>query len=137
MQAGRNTFSLRFGNAILCENIRQELHGKHSLLGVFSGDVLVPEFGGVLRVAIYLELFAKQLGKIDISLSVSYNGKNIVNVQAEIHYKDLRDPAIIATPVIPVHIERPASIVVDVTCNGNTRRCIDKRVRASDTLKRL
>jgi Family of unknown function (DUF6941) len=45
----------KFRNAILCEDIRDEVGNKKSLMGTISGDVLVREFPVTLRLAIYME----------------------------------------------------------------------------------
>lgn len=45
----------QFRNAILCEDVREEIRNKKSLMGVFTGDVVVSEFPARIRMAIYLE----------------------------------------------------------------------------------
>ncbi len=42
-------------NVILCEDIRDEIGNKKSLMGVMAGDILVGEFPATLSVASYLE----------------------------------------------------------------------------------
>jgi hypothetical protein len=48
----------KFRNAILCEDIRDEVGGKNSLMGVFSGDIVVPSFPAQVNVAFFLQYFA-------------------------------------------------------------------------------
>jgi hypothetical protein len=129
MPRSRNTFPIRVGNAVVCENIRQELYGKHSLLGVFSGDVLIDRIDAVLSIAIYIELFAINVGKIDLELIISYDNVDLVKVTSEFDYQDVRNPAIIASPVIQIKLERASIIVVTAKCNGQTKRILEKRVR--------
>jgi hypothetical protein len=45
----------KFRNVIVCEDIRDEMNGKKSLMGVFSGDIVVPSMPAVVRLAVYVE----------------------------------------------------------------------------------
>jgi hypothetical protein len=45
----------KFRNVIVCEDIRDEMNGKKSLMGVYSGDVIVPTMPAVVRFAVYTE----------------------------------------------------------------------------------
>jgi hypothetical protein len=47
-----------FHNVILCEDIRDEVGNKKSLMGVFSGDIVVQGFPAQVQFAIYLEYIA-------------------------------------------------------------------------------
>jgi hypothetical protein len=45
----------RFRSAILCEDIRDEVGNKKSLMGVIGGDILVPSFPSTIKFALFLE----------------------------------------------------------------------------------
>lgn len=45
----------KFRNIILCEDVRDELGNKKSLMGILGGDILVPHFPAVLKIALYME----------------------------------------------------------------------------------
>lgn len=45
----------RYRNIILCEDIRDEVGNKKSLMGMIGGDVLVASFPATIKVAFYLE----------------------------------------------------------------------------------
>jgi hypothetical protein len=45
-------FPINVGNAILCENTRAELGGKYTLIGVYSGDILITELEKVLILSL-------------------------------------------------------------------------------------
>jgi hypothetical protein len=47
----------KFRNAILCDDIRDEVGGKNSLMGVFSGDIVVPHFPASINIAFFLQYF--------------------------------------------------------------------------------
>ena len=44
-----------FRNIIVCEDVREELGNKKSLMGVFGGDIVVLEFPVTLQLAFYIE----------------------------------------------------------------------------------
>jgi hypothetical protein len=47
---------------IVCEDVREEIGGKKSLIGVFPGDILVPQFPITLQLALYLEYRPEKMG---------------------------------------------------------------------------
>jgi hypothetical protein len=48
-------FKRKFRSVIVCEDIREEINGKKSLMGVFSGDIVVQSMPAVIRFAVYVE----------------------------------------------------------------------------------
>jgi hypothetical protein len=42
--------------AIFCTDIREELLGSHTLVGVFPDNLSVPEFPGVLAISLYVRM---------------------------------------------------------------------------------
>ena len=52
--------STKFRNAILCEDIREELGGKHSLMGIVSGDIIVPVIPATIQVAFFTQYFLSE-----------------------------------------------------------------------------
>ena len=45
-------------NIILCEDIRTEVGNKLSLMGIFSGDVVVTEIPATIHLAVYMQYIA-------------------------------------------------------------------------------
>jgi hypothetical protein len=45
----------KFRNVIVCEDIRDEVGNKRSLMGVMAGDILVAGFPATLQIAIFLD----------------------------------------------------------------------------------
>jgi hypothetical protein len=125
----RKLFPLRIGNAILCEEVRQEMFGKLSLLGVYSGDLLVAAFENYLRVAIYVELFAKEVGEKRAEVSISHLGQVVAKISIEFDFKDLRAPVNVVSSAFPIKLERPGTIVIDVSCEGIEKRALEKEVK--------
>ncbi|HET9244674.1 MAG TPA: hypothetical protein VFO15_02615 [Xanthobacteraceae bacterium] len=45
----------KFRNVILCEDIRDEVGAKRSLMGVFGGDIVVQSLPAQIQIAAYIE----------------------------------------------------------------------------------
>src|SRR5271170_3525795 len=130
-------FPIRVGNAIVCEAIRVELGGKHSLLGVFPGDVVVNEFQNFLSISIFIELFAREIGPVHLDAIISYAETDLVQMAADFDFKNLRDPALITTPPFPLPLTGPGIITVRATCRDQKRNLLEKEIRAYDALRDL
>lgn len=46
---------LSFENAIVCEDIRPEKFNKHSLMGIYPGNIIVAEMPTAIQLAVFLE----------------------------------------------------------------------------------
>jgi hypothetical protein len=59
-----------FRNAILCDDIRNERGNKHSLMGVFSGDLVVAKLPAQVYLALYFEHVSEKAGELDVALKL-------------------------------------------------------------------
>jgi hypothetical protein len=130
-------FPLIVKNAMMCEEIRAEFGGKNTLLGVYAGDILVSEVGGYLRAAIYGEFVAKTLGQFTLDGVVNYGATAIAKFQCSFDFRDIRDPGILASPPLAIHLPNESTISVDVSCEGKLIRLVEKQVRISEVLKAM
>src|SRR5271166_1271127 len=48
------TASINISQAIACDDIRQEINGKHILIGVYSGNLGVPSFPNVIALGFWV-----------------------------------------------------------------------------------
>lgn len=69
----------RFKNVIVCEDVREELGGKRSLMGVFPGDIVAPEFPAKLQLSIYIEYAGDETesGALNIDFRLLMNDTEI------------------------------------------------------------
>ena len=99
-------------NAVLCEDIRHEINNKNSLIGVFSGDVLISELPGKVRFAIYYEASVEMPGKIKSEIRLQYADKAAFTAELE---HDVQTKYISsATPPFELVIENEGDFVVSV-----------------------
>ena len=58
----------KFRNIIFCEDIRDEVGNKRSLMGVVAGDLLVATFPAVVQTAVYFEYAAEKRDGENLSI---------------------------------------------------------------------
>jgi hypothetical protein len=89
----------KFGNVLLCEDVRVEINNKHTLVGVLSGDINFGEVPGSLQAAFYIEYTPLRKGEV-------------LNVRV------LLDDGVIAAGVIDVPQLAPGSASIIVLPKG-------------------
>jgi len=125
-------FPLVIRNALCAEDVRPEANGKHSLLGVFAGDLLVQELVGAVRMAFYIEATTKVTGIIEANVIVYFDKQPIIKGEAKLDFLNVEDPAVFAIPSFPVMLTKEGELRVDIECNGATRTVLKKMVRKAD-----
>ena len=125
-------FPLIVGNILLCEDVRPEPNGKHSALGIYGGDLLVQKFEGSMRMALYLELTAKNRGEVKCEVNLAFNNVVLAAAQAGFDFVKPNDPAILIFPMFPLTLTGPGILTVNVISNGKTQRAMKKEVRQAD-----
>jgi hypothetical protein len=96
--------------AVLCDEIRQEANGKHILIGVYNGVIVVVDFPADLLVSWWIQVFPNKLGKFDLDIQLMKDGKDTLikaSVGFEMHIKDW---AAMVLPKIPLQIHGPGKL---------------------------
>ena len=75
-------FSIR--NCLLCDDIRQEKNNKLIILGVFSGDILIPKVPANISLAFFIDGFADVLGETSIWFKLSGPGEGHVIIEVSL-----------------------------------------------------
>ncbi len=128
------SFPLNIGNALIAEDVRPKLHGKHSVLGIYSGDILAQELTGHIRMSLYIELTAKEIGEIHVEATLTFRGVARAKVIGEFKFENPRDPAILMIPSFPILLDGPGTILVEIICDGITREILRREVRQADVV---
>ena len=63
------------GNAVLCEDIRQERSNKFILIGVFSSDMLIEKLPCSVPLAFFLEAVVRKRGQTSLAIKLSGPGE--------------------------------------------------------------
>lgn len=120
---------LRVDNFVLCEEVRAELGGKYTLLGVMPGDFNVAFVPGVVKVTFYVEFYLDVEGAVALPLIVKFNGVPMARIDGSIDVNSPKDVIVIPLPSFPLTITGPGELTVDMEYAGTTYRALSRQVR--------
>jgi hypothetical protein len=128
------TKSLPFnvGNFVLCEDIRPGLYGRVSLMGVYSGDIIVSKLGGFFHAGIYAEIYGNDLNDVDAEITVLYAGQEVVKMQTGMRFQNLREPCLFVVAPFQVMLNSEGDLTVVAVSKGVTKTLLTKRVRVGE-----
>jgi hypothetical protein len=103
------------GTAILCELIRPEANNKLSILGVFTGDVILARLPSALGLSAYIEMLPHRLGKFEIEFRFMPPGGSESGFKSELEVSAL-GPLGLPLPTLLINLTEtgPLSLQVKV-----------------------
>lgn len=110
--------NVNVGNAILCEYVGQGSNGKHVLVNVYSGDILVDELPADINFAVYLEVITG-VEKIDVELVLG--GTTFMRGSAISEHANENQTTVFALPLFQLNVKEPAAIEVFLSAEGYDR----------------
>ena len=109
---------LKIGNVVLCEGIRHEIGGKHTLVGVFAPEINIAQFPGVVPIAIWVALLPPEVGDYEAEFRARDSGKNeLVKGQMKIGIQVAAHTALALGPV-PLQIKEPGDFIFEWSVEG-------------------
>lgn len=121
--------------ALACEDVREEKGNKLSLMGVFSGDIIVAEMPAQIRIAFYFAVRGASVRKWDLRTRLMVGEIEAGSTVTRIEY-DLPDT--VANVIIPlgfIGMEQPGDFAVRLSVgeSGEDIEVIRKRVFKAPT----
>ena len=114
--------SLKFGNVVTCEHVVLGGPGKPTLVGVYSGDILVPSLPATITMGIYAEHMpqASQNGELLLTLMLGKKsiGKVVANTEGS------NPLGIIGLAFVPLTITEDTVFKVVASCDGFANKTI-------------
>jgi hypothetical protein len=107
------SIAAQFQTKLLCEDIRNELGNKRTLVGVFSGDIIVEKFPATLSLAAYFEYVPTLIGQQRIDFSVYFGNDKLFDFGGVLSVADLSVTAL-ALPRINATIQQPGDFRIEV-----------------------
>jgi Family of unknown function (DUF6941) len=109
----------KFRNVTLCDDVRDEMGNKKSLMGVISGDVLVPSLPATIQIAIYFEYVPdeNEPESMNLSLRLFLDEISIASIGMQAHLTN-RNPVTFVLPKGLATFEKPATFKVSVSVNN-------------------
>jgi|SRR5581483_1945164 len=107
-KSSEETVALKATSVVVCDDIRQEMSGKHILIGVYQGAMLVRGFPFDVALAWWILASPSNKGIVHIDLRVVGASGNVLFQGASIRL-DVRDAAdtAIAVPPLPLQLQSP------------------------------
>lgn len=121
----------QFVNVIACEDVREEIGNKKSLMGVFSGNIVAAEIPAQVWIAFYIEKMPEQPGKAEeVVIQVKQNERTVGTVTINFEAPE------IATLVIPravMRIPEECTLILTASVNrGEPIQILSKSVSKGD-----
>lgn len=101
--------------AIVCEDIREEKRGKHTLVGVYSGDeIQLAQIPGNIAIACFIEAVVLEPGPFELTMRLSGPGEHQALLKAMLDLPSTEGTAIIATPRIDLLVDTEGVFQIDI-----------------------
>lgn len=108
----------RFRNVILCEDVRYEIGNKKTIVGTFSGDIIVSEFPAALQIGVYMEYLPDQKHESEeITVAMWQDDKRFGGGEIHIDAKK-NETATIVLPRIIVRFEKECTFRIEASVDG-------------------
>lgn len=120
---------IKLKNAILCEYVAKGEYSKHTLVNVYSGDVVVQRLPASLSFGIYIEVFRLSREVTEFDIDIKLGRKKILEARFSMSYNPNEKEGIIIIPRLPVNIESEAIFKVSVGHKGARKvNMLSKRI---------
>ena len=104
--------------AIVCEDIRKEISNKDILIGVFSGDIVLPSFPSWLNLAFWLEIATAELAMHELRVRIQIGEQSPVEFKANLQISRVGE-ASVSLPGLQVQIDKPTELLLEQFVDGN------------------
>jgi hypothetical protein len=120
------------GPAILCELVRPEANNKLSILGVFTGDIVIASFPAVTPLSAYLEFLPNRIGRFGFEFRFSAPKGSQSGFKGEIEATALTQFGL-PLPTLPINIAEPGALVLELKVDDSDWvKVLEKRVIAGN-----
>jgi len=117
-------------NALLCDDVRRELNNKCTLVGVYSGDIIIPELPATAGLAFYIEgKVSRTHEPIPLEIRLSGPGKEKATLQMEIVPNEGQPGMSLASPRMQIYLQNEGAFEIAMRDPGGAwKTLISKRV---------
>ncbi|MPZ39850.1 MAG: hypothetical protein GEU95_17680 [Rhizobiales bacterium] len=127
-------------NVIICDDIRDEVGNKQSLMGIFGGDdIIVAAFPAAIHLAVFMQYFpapSEEDGRLTLQIELSQDESLMARGTLDIDVKR-SEPATIVMPRALATFKQESLFKVEVSLDGGPKQQIaQKRVKLGDISNR-
>ena len=125
--------SLKFRNALLCEFVAKGDRNKHTLVNVFSGDIIVQEFPTKLHVGLYMEYIPQDVNVREFWLHFKLDKEIPLKAQINMPIVKPNVPVSVVIQLVEVVVDRDLTFSVEAACEGFRKTTVlSKRIYKSE-----
>lgn len=107
------------GTTIFCDDIRQEISSKHILVGVYSGDMIPPNFPSFVTLALWVTVVGLEVGTHPFKIvATAPNGTPCIQNENVVHVRDGSRPTIFILGASVFSVDRTGDIVVTLSLSN-------------------
>jgi hypothetical protein len=103
-----------FSSVVLCEDVRHEVTDKLIMIGVFSGDIIVPAFPVTIQLSAWAELRSAPIGTTVVNLRIGLTDKPWVIASITLENQVDARPISFVVPPLQVFIEKDCEFILQV-----------------------
>ena len=117
---------------VFCEDIRREISNKDILIGVYSGNILLPSFPSTFNVAFWLEAVSNEVGPKELEFRIRLGGGGAV-LNVGLNFAEPNQPAGIGLPTVQIMADKPDELFFEIRDGENWRVLKQKKVLQTGT----
>jgi len=112
-------------SALICEDIRFEINGKHILVGVYSSDIGVSQFPTRMSLCSWVQFYSKIAGDVQIGIRVITPKEiDVFNMTGTARFQQEETVATILIPNFDFEIQQEGDFLIQLKENDNEWRNI-------------
>lgn len=127
--------SIKFGNVVLCDDIRLEVRNKISLVGMLANDVFLDQIPSIQWFAIYIEFFPAELGPLNVGVSITLGPTPVFLGRVDLNIVDLDTRGVITLPRFPVPVEQEGDFIVALDFPNERHEVLKRRFLRGEPMK--
>lgn len=116
---------IKFLNALLCEHVVMGANKKHTLINVYSGNIIVGQLPANLTFGLYVEMAAGSPPEMDVELRM--DGKPFGKIVAQFPGNHMEQQSNLVVPLIQVGIDKDLTFSVVATADGYANTTLIKK----------
>ncbi len=104
---------------VFCDDIRQEITGKHILIGVYGADLVPSILPTAFPIAIWIRVWGLQPGNHQFEMFlIDPSGREAGKLSAETNVETSDAPTVFAMSGIPIELQKAGDIIVQFAFDG-------------------
>jgi len=127
-------WQVMFKNVILCDWVTSDVQNKHSLIGIYSNHLAVPEFPIAIRLSLYLEVGDVRTEPHGFDLIFKFGGQEVARGRADINGMPDGDIGIIVINGFELLFPAEGTLEIDAIRDEITHKVVYKEVQLAQPL---